>query len=86
MDGTYLCLDINCSDRLEENIGPLGAMSHGFSLLYCLSTSLAGGGEGLGTVGLPESKLRELALEAGFGSVRRLPLENPFNNLYEVKP
>src|SRR5215471_523289 len=28
-DGIYACLDINCSDKLEENIGPLGAMFHG---------------------------------------------------------
>ena len=27
-----------------------------------------------------------LAQEAGFSSVRRLPLENPFNSLYELKP
>jgi SAM-dependent methyltransferase len=82
--GTYVCLDINCSDKLEENAGPLGAMFHGFSVLYCMTTSLARGGAGLGTVGLPESKLKELATEAKFGSVRRVPLENPFNNLYEV--
>ena len=24
-DGTFLCLEVNCSDRLEENAGPLGA-------------------------------------------------------------
>jgi SAM-dependent methyltransferase len=82
--GTYVCLDINCSDKLEENAGPLGALFHGFSVLYCMTTSLARGGAGLGTVGLPESKLKELATEAKFGSVRRVPLENPFNNLYEV--
>ena len=82
--GTYVCLDINCSDRLEQNAGPLGALFHGFSVLYCMTTSLAHGGAGLGTLGLPESKLRELASDAGFASVRRVPLENPFNNLYEV--
>lgn len=82
--GTYVCLDINCSDKLEENAGPLGALFHGFSVLYCMTTSLARGGAGLGTVGLPESKLKELATEAGFASVRRVPLENPFNNLYEL--
>ena len=85
-EGTYLCLDINCADRLEQNAGTLGALFCGFSSLYCMTTSLANGGEGLGTCGLPESKLRELAVEAGFRSVRRLPLENPFNNLYEVTP
>jgi hypothetical protein len=84
--GTYLCLDINCSDKPEENTGPLASLFYGFSVVYCMTTSLANGGEGLGTCGLPESKLRELALSAGFGSVRKLHLENPFNNLYEVKP
>ena len=28
-DGIYVCLDINCSDKLEENAAPLGAMFHG---------------------------------------------------------
>jgi 2-polyprenyl-3-methyl-5-hydroxy-6-metoxy-1,4-benzoquinol methylase len=85
-DGIYVCLDINCSDKLEENAGPLGAMFHGFSVLYCMTTSLANGGIGLGTVGLHEPKVRELCTDAGFGAVRRVPMENPFNNLYEVKP
>jgi 2-polyprenyl-3-methyl-5-hydroxy-6-metoxy-1,4-benzoquinol methylase len=85
-DGVYVCLDINCSDKLEENMGPLGAMFHGFSVLYCMTTSLARGGMGLGTLGFHEPKVRELCAEAGFGSVRRVPLENPFNNLYEIWP
>lgn len=85
-DGIYVCLDINCSDKLEENAGPLGAMFHGVSVLYCMTTSLAQDGEGLGTLGLHEPKVRELCAEAGFSSVRRVPLENPFNILYEVKP
>jgi 2-polyprenyl-3-methyl-5-hydroxy-6-metoxy-1,4-benzoquinol methylase len=84
-DGVYLCLDINCSDKLEENAGPLGAMFLSFSVLYCMTTSLAHGGAGLGTVGLHEPKLRELATEAGFASVRRVEMENPFNNLYELR-
>ena len=55
-------------------------------MLFCLTTSLAQGGAGLGTCGLPESRLRELCLAAGFSSVHKLPTENPFNCLYEVKP
>jgi 2-polyprenyl-3-methyl-5-hydroxy-6-metoxy-1,4-benzoquinol methylase len=84
--GSYVCLDINCSHKLEENVGPLGALFHGFSVLYCMTTSLSRGGAGLGTLGLPESKLNELATEAQFVSVRRVPLDNPFNNLYELAP
>ncbi len=84
-DGTYVMMEINSSDKLEENVGPLGAMFYSISVLYCMTTSLANNGEGLGMCGLPESKVREFCAEAGFSSVRRLPLENPFNVLYEIK-
>jgi hypothetical protein len=69
-----------------RDAGPLGAMFLSFSVLYCMTTSLAHGGVGLGTVGLHEPKLRELSAAAGFGSVRRVEIENPFNNLYELRP
>ena len=85
-DGSYLLLEINSSDKLEENLGPLGAMLYGISVLYCMNVSLASDGEGLGTCGLPPSKVREFCEEAGFSTVRQLPLENPMNILYEVKP
>jgi SAM-dependent methyltransferase len=84
--GVYVCLDINCSDKLEENTNPLGAMFHGVSVFYCMTTSLANHGAGLGTLGFHEAKVRELCAKAGFSSVGRVPLDNPFNNLYEVKP
>src|SRR5712691_13261995 len=84
--GRYVCLEINSSDKLEENIGLIGALFYSCSVLYCMTTSLHGHGEGLGTVGLPEAKLHELCREAGFNSVRRVPLENPFNTLYEIQP
>jgi SAM-dependent methyltransferase len=85
-DGSYILMDINCSDKLEENAGPISTMFFGASIMYCMTTSLANGGEGLGAMGLPESKVRELCAEAGFRSVDKLAVENPFNNLYEVKP
>jgi hypothetical protein len=37
-------------------------------------------------MGLPETRLRALAAEAEFSSVRRLPLETPINTLYGLKP
>ena len=84
-DGIYVCLDANCSDKLEENTGPIGSIFHGISILYCMTTSLAGGGAGLGTLGLHEHKLRDLATVIGFRDVRRAPIEDPFNNLYELR-
>jgi hypothetical protein len=49
-----------------------------------MTTSLAQGGAGLGTCGLPEPKVRELCAAAGFASVRRLPFED--TAIYEVHP
>ena len=61
-------------------------MLYGLSLAYCLPVSLAEGGAGLGTLGLPESRLSELATEAGFSKVRRVPIDDPFNSVYELTP
>jgi hypothetical protein len=66
--------------------GPIGALLQSCSVLLCLTLSPAGNGEGLGTLGLHQPKLRELATEAGFSSVRRVPMDNPFNNLYQLTP
>ena len=85
-DGTYLCLEVNCADSVEKNLNPLGALFYGCSVLLCTTVSLADGGAGLGTLGLHEVKLRELAKEVGFHGVRRVPLENAFNTLYELTP
>ncbi|MFE3447518.1 class I SAM-dependent methyltransferase [Nonomuraea sp. NPDC059194] len=83
-DGRYICVEINCADRVQDNAGPIGTVLYGLSLAYCLPVSLAEGGLGLGTCGLPESRLREMALGIDFAQVRRLPLDDPFNNVYEL--
>jgi 2-polyprenyl-3-methyl-5-hydroxy-6-metoxy-1,4-benzoquinol methylase len=84
--GRYVCVDINCADRPEDNTGPLGTVLYGSSLAYCLPVSLAAGGAGLGTLGLPPSRLSELAHGAGFSLLRQVPIDDPFNNLYELAP
>jgi hypothetical protein len=73
-------------DNLEGNLGPVGALFYGFSVLLCMTTSLASDGAGLGTLGLPESRLRAMAGKAGFSKVQRVPIDNPFNSLYELRP
>ncbi len=85
-DGTYLMLEIRSADDPEENVGPAGAFFYGVSLIYCMTTSLAHGGAGLGTCGCPPAKVRELCAQAGFSHVEQLPLENPFNILYAARP
>ncbi len=83
-DGSYLCLEINCSDKPEQNQGPIGALLQSCSVLLCLTLSLSRDCEGLGTLGLHEPKLRDLGTQTGFSSVRRIPMANSFNSLYEL--
>jgi SAM-dependent methyltransferase len=82
--GRFIVLEMKASDRLEENISPLGALFYGASVLHCMSLSLGEGGVGLGTAGVTEGKLKELASAAGFANVRSIPIQNPFNTLYEL--
>src|ERR1700750_2198259 len=82
--GRHLCLEINWSEQAAGNVGPIATLLYGFSVLYCMTTSLAEGGEGLGTLGLPASVLRDLAAKAGFAQVRHVEMDNPFNSLYEL--
>ncbi len=85
-DGRYVCMEFDCSDRVEENAGLVGSLFYGISVLYCMTTSLASHGEGLGTLGLPEPRLRALCADTGFSQVRRVPIEVPFSILYEITP
>jgi SAM-dependent methyltransferase len=84
-DGTYMCLEFNAREMLEEIHSPVGPYLYGASVFYCMTTSLAQGGVGLGTAGMPESRVREYCQAAGFGSVRRLPIEDPFRAIFAVK-
>jgi SAM-dependent methyltransferase len=83
--GSWMILEGNCSDKLEENLGVLGSILYGTSLFYNTPVSLAGGGPGEGAMALPESKLRRLC-EAGGFELRRLPLPNPMHALYQAFP
>ena len=87
-DGTLLVKEIRCADTLSENMhNPMLAMMLGFSLTSCMSSATSEpGGMGLGTVGLPESRLRELSRAAGFSSVTSHDPGEPSNVYYEVRP
>ncbi|MBV7697877.1 methyltransferase domain-containing protein [Streptomyces sp. TRM70350] len=85
-DGDYLMLEINCEDRPQDNVGPVATMLYGFSMFYCMTTSLANDGAALGTCGMPEAVVRSLCAEAGFSDVARSPADDPFNVLYDIRP
>ena len=50
-----------------------------------MTTSLAAGGAGLGTCGLPAARVRELCAHTGFAAVQEVAIEDPFNALYTVR-
>lgn len=82
--GTYICLESDGAEHLEDNVGTVGAMMYGVSVMHCMSVSLGAGGPGLGALGLPEPKLRTLCTEAGFSGLARVPVNAPFNAMYKV--
>lgn len=88
-DGTWLLVDIKAQETLEMNItrNPMASMLYGISVLSCMSSAMSSSdGAGLGTLGLPESLAREMALEAGFTRFRKLDVEHSVNAFYEIKP
>jgi 2-polyprenyl-3-methyl-5-hydroxy-6-metoxy-1,4-benzoquinol methylase len=85
-DGSYLWLEINCADDPADNTGPIATVMYGFSVLYCMTTSLAQGGTGLGTCGCPPAVVEQIGHSAGFSAVEELPIGDPFNRLYELRP
>jgi len=87
-DGALFIVDIDCKD-FEGNLeNPLAGMMYGFSIMTCMSSSASTpDGLALGTVGLPEPKMRDIVLKAGFGSFERVPdLQHPFNAYYLARP
>ena len=78
-------LEMNCSDDPADNTGPIATLLYGFSVLYCMTTSLAQGGAGLGTCGCPPAVVDKLGRAGGIGSIRELAIGDPFNRLYELR-
>lgn len=84
-DGVYMMVEMNVSDRLEENINPFASMLYSISTLYCMTVSLAEGGAGIGAC-MGERRARELATAAGFKSFERLQIAHPFSAVYVLRP
>jgi hypothetical protein len=79
--GVLMWSEARASDRLEENLTPAGRTLYGASATHCMTVSLAQGGEGLGAV-IGEGLARELAREAGLAGFERLPIKNPFHQVF----
>lgn len=87
-DGTWLIKEIRAGETWQANLThPVAAMFYGGSVSSCLPSGLSDpGGAGLGTLGLPPSRLETLCRDAGFGRFQIHDAADPANLYYEVRP
>jgi 2-polyprenyl-3-methyl-5-hydroxy-6-metoxy-1,4-benzoquinol methylase len=84
-DGTWLLVEPNASDVVEENFNPVGRLYYAGSTFLCVPNGLSQpGGYALGAQA-GEAAIREVATTAGFTRFRRAA-ESPFNVVYEIRP
>jgi hypothetical protein len=84
-DGTWLVVEPNAGDRLEDNLTTLGRLYYNGSLFLCVPNALSQpGGHALGAQA-GEAAVRRIAEDAGFNRFRRAA-ESPFNLVFEIRP
>jgi SAM-dependent methyltransferase len=84
-DGTFLLVEPNAGDRIEDNLNLVGRIFYSASTFICTPASRSqDGGACLGAQA-GEARLRQVCADAGFSSVRRAT-ETPFNIVLEGKP
>lgn len=82
--GTWMVVEPQAGDRVEDNLHALGRVFYSVSTLVCTQASLAQEvGLALGAQA-GEARLREVLTQAGFSRVRRAA-ETPFNIVLEAK-
>jgi SAM-dependent methyltransferase len=84
-DGTWLIVEPQARDRLQDNLNPIGRLFYGASTLICTPHALSeSSGSALGGQA-GEERIRAIVEEAGFTRFRRAT-ETPFNLVFEARP
>jgi hypothetical protein len=84
-DGTWLVVEPNANDNLEDNLNPVGRVFYSASTQICTPASKSQEvGLALGAQA-GEARLTSVLNEGGFSRVRRAS-ETPFNMVLEVRP
>jgi 2-polyprenyl-3-methyl-5-hydroxy-6-metoxy-1,4-benzoquinol methylase len=84
-DGTWMIVEPNAGDRVEDNLNPVGRAYYGFSTLLCTPASLSQEvGLALGAQA-GEARIRDVTQTAGLTRFQRVA-ETPFNLVYEARP
>jgi 2-polyprenyl-3-methyl-5-hydroxy-6-metoxy-1,4-benzoquinol methylase len=83
-DGTWMIVEPNAGDRVEDNFNPVGRAYYAFSTLLCTPASLSQDvGLALGAQA-GEARIRDVVQEGGFSRFRRAA-ETPFNLVFEAR-
>lgn len=84
-DGTWMIVEPNAGDRIEDNLNPVGRAYYAFSTLLCTPASLSQDvGLALGAQA-GEARIREVVEAGGFTRFSRVA-ETPFNLVFEARP
>jgi 2-polyprenyl-3-methyl-5-hydroxy-6-metoxy-1,4-benzoquinol methylase len=81
--GVMFVVEPKAADRLEDNLNPVAAVYYGFSLLHCMTQSLAQGGPGLGTC-LGPAATRALLADAQFEQIEQLDIKSQTHLFYSA--
>ena len=86
-DGTWLLVEPQAGDRVEDNINLVGRIFYSASTCICVPNALSQNGNGQRPLGAQagEARLRGVVSEAGFTRFRRAA-ETPFNVVLEARP
>jgi 2-polyprenyl-3-methyl-5-hydroxy-6-metoxy-1,4-benzoquinol methylase len=84
-DGTWMIVEPNAGDRVEDNLNPIGRAYYAFSTLLCTPASLSQDvGLALGAQA-GQARIRDVVEGGGLTRFRRAA-ETPFNLVFEARP
>ena len=84
-DGTLMLVEPNASDRVEENLNPIGRIYYTGSTWPCCAHAISEEGTHVLGAQAGEGRLTQVCREAGFSRVRRAAA-TPFNLILEARP
>jgi len=84
-DGTLMLVEPYASDRVEENLNPIGRLYYAASSAICCAHAISENGTHVLGAQAGEARLTRICHEAGFTRVRRAT-QTPFNLIIEARP
>ena len=84
-DGTLMLVESAASDRVEENLNPIGRIYYTGSTWLCCAHAISEEGTHVLGAQAGTARLAQVCREAGFSRIRKAT-ETPFNLILEARP